>query len=89
MPAMAKSANPHDIHSHTLKVVMPEATIDQGGDLTKQPNACNICHYHEDDEPEELQAIVDRIVAEKKGTAEVAREKGTPKVAAEKGTLEP
>ena len=69
MPNTAKSANPHDIHSHRLKVVMPKVTIEQGGDLTKQPNACNLCHYHKDDKPEELQAIVDRIIAEKKGTS--------------------
>lgn len=70
MPTMATSANPQDIHSHTLKVVMPKATIEQGGDLAAQPNACNLCHYHKDDSPEELQAIVDRIIAEKKGPLE-------------------
>jgi predicted CXXCH cytochrome family protein len=70
MPTMATSANPHDIHSHTLKVVMPKTTIEAGGDLATQPNACNLCHYHQDDKPEELQAIVDHLIAEKKLTAE-------------------
>jgi len=83
MPTTAKSANPHDIHSHTLKVVMPKVTIDQGGDLTKQPNACNLCHYHENDKPEQLQAIVDRIVADKKGELEMFDEKAIVEAPAE------
>jgi len=67
MPAMAKSANPFDIHSHRLTVVLPKATLEKGGgDLKKQPNACNLCHYHEGEKPEDLQRHVDRIVSEKK-----------------------
>jgi hypothetical protein len=68
---------------------MPKATIEQGGDLAVQPNACNLCHYHKDDTPEELQAIVDRIVAEKKGTPDIAQEEDTPEVAEEEGTPKP
>lgn len=67
MPSMAKSANPYDIHAHTLKVIMPKVSIEKGG-VDKQPNACTLCHYHEKDKLEELQAIVDRIVSEKKRT---------------------
>ena len=65
MPPLAKSANPFDIHAHTLKVVMPRASIEKGG-VDKQPNACTLCHYHEQDKLEDLQAVVDRIVSEKK-----------------------
>lgn len=66
MPSTAKSANPYDIHGHTLKVIMPKVSIEKGG-VEKQPNACTLCHYHKDDKLEELQAIVDRVIAEKKG----------------------
>ena len=83
MPTMATSANPYDIHSHTLNVVLPKATLDQGGDLTVQPNACNLCHYHKDHDPKELQASVDRIIAMKKealGIVEVPEGAEVPEI---------
>ena len=82
MPMTAKSAVANDIHSHTFKVVMPKVTIEQGEDASTQPNACNLCHYHEDDTPEELQAIVDRIVAEKKGTLDAVEDEASKDEAA-------
>ncbi|MBI3592365.1 MAG: ammonia-forming cytochrome c nitrite reductase subunit c552, partial [Nitrospirae bacterium] len=58
MPKTAKNAVKmglalYDISSHRFKVVSPAETIKQGGDLDKQPNSCNACHYHEKDKPED------------------------------------
>lgn len=48
MPPTARSASPGDIASHTFKTIPPAATIDLGGaDPAKQPNSCNLCHYHQ------------------------------------------
>jgi predicted CXXCH cytochrome family protein len=60
MPKVAKSAVPYDIHSHTLDIIEPGDTIEQGG-LDKQPNSCNACHYHEDDRPEDLAAAMEAM----------------------------
>ncbi len=64
MPSTAKSATPWDISSHSFKVLPPSATIKLG---KKQPNSCNLCHYHKDDKPEDLQKVLDSI--KKKGWA--------------------
>ncbi|MBC8414481.1 hypothetical protein H8E50_12555 [bacterium] len=54
----AKSATAGDIRSHSFKVIKPEETIKSGD---KQPNSCNLCHYHKDDKPEDLQKVLDNI----------------------------
>lgn len=58
MAPTAKSATPGDINSHTFKVVLPQRTVEFGA---KQPNACNLCHYHKDDKPEDLAKVIDSI----------------------------
>ncbi len=57
MPNTAKTALPGDIRSHQMRVVPPQLSIDAGG-LKKQPNSCNLCHYHEKDSPEDLQKVL-------------------------------
>lgn len=48
MPRTAKSATTGDIASHTLFAIPPTATKELGGgDITKQPNSCSLCHYHQ------------------------------------------
>jgi len=57
MSATGKSATVGDEHTHTFRVIPPQATIDLGeGDLAKQPNSCNLCHYHAKHSPKVLQA---------------------------------
>lgn len=47
MPRTAKSATPGDISSHTFFAIPPTTTAKLGGgDAKKQPNSCNLCHYH-------------------------------------------
>ncbi len=59
--------------SHSFDVVTPEETIELGGgNLTIQPNSCNNCHYHEDDEPEELAAIMKSLRDKARGKTESA-----------------
>jgi len=62
LPNTAKSATPGDIPSHRFKVVMPALTEKNA----KQPNSCNLCHYHKDDKPADLQAVLDSIKAKSK-----------------------
>jgi len=69
MPRVGKSAIVGDDSSHRFDVIEPQVTIDLGGgDTAKQPNSCNSCHAHEDDEPERLQRSLDlpreRLAAE-------------------------
>lgn len=48
MPRTAKSATAGDIASHTLFAIPPTATKELGGgDISKQPNSCSLCHYHQ------------------------------------------
>lgn len=54
MASTAKTATPFDIRSHTFKVISPAKTIAAGGDINKQPNSCNLCHYHKDHKPADL-----------------------------------
>lgn len=63
-PATAKNALAWDSHSHA-GFVPPRATISLGGgDVARQPNSCNLCHYHRDlqrpaNRPEALQKALD------------------------------
>ena len=59
--------------SHSFDVVTPEETIElAGGNLTIQPNSCNNCHYHSEDEPEELASIMKSLRDKAKGQTEAA-----------------
>lgn len=51
MPRIASTAEPNDIRSHTFDARAPMDTM---GD-PDLPNSCQICHYHKDDNLEELQ----------------------------------
>lgn len=57
MPNTAKSATPGDIRSHTFMVVKPDLTVKNA----KQPNSCNLCHYHKDDDPADLVKILQGV----------------------------
>ncbi|MBU0463222.1 MAG: hypothetical protein KKE12_06370 [Proteobacteria bacterium] len=55
MPKTAKSATTGDIASHTFFAIPPTATVELGGgDTQKQPNSCNLCHYHKKTPVEDL-----------------------------------
>ena len=59
--------------SHSFDVVTPEETIALGGgNLTIQPNSCNNCHYHSDDKPEDLAAVMKALRDKAKGLTESA-----------------
>jgi len=60
MPMTGKRAIKGDVHSHQFKVISPEKTIEAGGS-NKQPNSCNSCHYHQNDDPQKLLNILERI----------------------------
>lgn len=60
MPRTAASSILGDISLHTFKVVYPGASVTAGG-VDKQPNSCNLCHYHKNDPPDKLQLIMDKI----------------------------
>lgn len=60
MPLIVAEAGILQMHSHTFKAISPEETIKAGGN-DKQPNSCNICHYHKDDPPEEMLEVLNRI----------------------------
>ncbi len=51
MPRIASTAEPNDIRSHTFNARPPMETLDEPG----LPNSCQICHYHKDDDINELQ----------------------------------
>lgn len=53
MPRTAQNAVPNDLADHSFRVVLPQETIENGG-LAKQPNSCNLCHYHKNDDPASL-----------------------------------
>jgi predicted CXXCH cytochrome family protein len=60
MSPTGKSADFGDEHTHRFKVVRPQVTIDLGdGDPAVQPNSCNLCHAHADDEPARLQRALE------------------------------
>ncbi len=54
MPNTVSSGAAGALRSHRMKVVRPEWTVEAGGDLEKQPNSCNLCHYHRKYDPERL-----------------------------------
>lgn len=56
MPPIGKSAIFGDEHDHRFRVIPPSVTIELGnGDPDVQPNSCNTCHYHAEDDPQDLQ----------------------------------
>jgi predicted CXXCH cytochrome family protein len=60
MPKTGKSATVGDEATHTFRVILPKVTLELGdGDITKQPNSCNLCHYHAAYAPKNLQARID------------------------------
>ncbi len=65
MPNTGKSATVGDERTHTFKVIPPKATIELGGgDVRKQPNSCNLCHYHANHSPHDLQTRLDEATRE-------------------------
>ena len=60
MPPVGKRAVKGDVHSHRFQVIPPKETLQMGG-LKKQPNSCNLCHHHQNDDPAKLQEILERI----------------------------
>jgi len=62
MPATGKRAVKGDVHSHQFKVISPAMSI-MAGDIDKQPNSCNLCHYHKNDDPQELLDILENVRA--------------------------
>ncbi len=60
MPPIGKRATKGDVHSHQFKVISPKKTIDAGGS-EKQPNSCNSCHYHKNDNPQDMLNVLEKI----------------------------
>ena len=54
MPPTGKRAVKGDVHSHRFKVISPEVSLK----FKDQPNSCNLCHYHQKDDPRELYLIL-------------------------------
>jgi predicted CXXCH cytochrome family protein len=62
-PTGKSGAERGDERVHTFKVIKPALTIQLGGgSLDKQPNACNSCHWHQNDAPEALQKALEEGV---------------------------
>ncbi|MGL1863776.1 MAG: multiheme c-type cytochrome [Pseudodesulfovibrio sp.] len=57
MPRVAKSAESADIHSHIFKTLLPSVTINN----PENPNSCQTCHRHKDDNLVELQARFEKL----------------------------
>jgi hypothetical protein len=51
MPRIASTAEPNDMRSHTFNARPPMETIDN----PENPNSCMVCHYHRNEELEEMQ----------------------------------
>jgi predicted CXXCH cytochrome family protein len=51
MPRIASTAEPNDMRSHTFNPRPPMETIDN----PEQPNSCQICHYHQQEDVKEMQ----------------------------------
>jgi hypothetical protein len=60
MPRTAASSILGDISLHPFKVVHPGTSVKAGG-VEKQPNSCNLCHYHKSDPADKLQSVMDKI----------------------------
>ncbi|MBF0328149.1 MAG: hypothetical protein HQL10_03255 [Nitrospirae bacterium] len=71
MPRTAQSAVPNDISDHSFRVILPQESINKGG-TDKQPNSCNLCHYHKNDSPESLVKYLKRL---KKDSLEPAKKR--------------
>jgi predicted CXXCH cytochrome family protein len=68
MSRTGKSATVGDEATHTFRVILPRVTMEMGGgDVKKQPNSCNLCHYHADHSPKDLQARLDKAKEMLKG----------------------
>lgn len=65
MPALGKRGVKGDVHSHEFRVISPADSIAAGG-VGKQPNSCNLCHYHKNDDPAKLLEILERIKKERR-----------------------
>ena len=61
MPALGKRAVKGDVHSHEFRVIPPNDSIEAGG-VDKQPNSCNSCHFHKNDNPGTLQKVLDKVL---------------------------
>jgi predicted CXXCH cytochrome family protein len=62
MARSGKSADRGDERVHTFRVVKPEVTVKLGdGEVAKQPNSCNGCHWHAQDPPANLQKARRRL----------------------------
>jgi predicted CXXCH cytochrome family protein len=60
MAPTGKSEARGDERVHAFRVVKPAVTLKLGGgDVNKQPNACNLCHWHKDDAPGRLQKALE------------------------------
>jgi hypothetical protein len=51
MPKIASTAEPNDIRSHTFNARAPMESLED----PNLPNSCQICHYHKDEDIQELQ----------------------------------
>lgn len=60
MPRTVISATPGDLRSHRFVVVRPARTVEADGS-GKQPNSCNLCHYHRDTDPERLMHFIQAV----------------------------
>jgi len=63
MPRTARSSVLGEVSLHTLKVVLLGYSVSAGG-VEKQPNSCNLCHYHKDDPADKLHRVKDRMKEE-------------------------
>ncbi|ACS79445.1 multiheme c-type cytochrome [Maridesulfovibrio salexigens] len=59
MPRIAKSAESADIHSHVFKTLLPSETINN----PENPNSCQTCHRHKDDNLVELQKRFEELAS--------------------------
>ena len=64
MPRTARSSVLGEVSLHTLKVVHPGVLRSERGGVEKQPNSCNLCHYHKNDPADKLQRVMDRMKKE-------------------------
>ena len=60
MPPLGKRGVKGDVHSHEFRVISPADSIKAGG-VDKQPNSCNQCHYHKNDDPKKLLSILKKV----------------------------
>jgi hypothetical protein len=63
MPRTAASSILGGISLQTLKVIYPGTSVKAGG-VEKQPNSCNLCHYHKNDPADKLHRVMDGMKEE-------------------------